>query len=201
MATILATATGVVDWITVSRALEPAGFVYKMVLVLYVHFVSLGVMNVLTGVFLASADEFTDHNLIVQDESVKVDGFVKQMLHLFEDVDIEGTGKMRWEQFCKAMTTPEVQIYLSSHQLEPTHARLIFDLLDKGSEGEIDMYEFVIGLLRLKGEAKTIDARIIQREISLLPSMLMGESYFTPRNSAHAGDMMDAQTLTKQASV
>merc|ERR1712023_154181 len=110
--------------------------------------------------------------LIIQNEMVRVDQFCDQMLGLFHELDIDHTGELDRPTFNKALQNDMVRAYLSSLQLEPTHIRLVFDLLDESGGGKISVTDFVQGMVRLKGEAKAVDARIIQREIRMLPQVM-----------------------------
>mmetsp|Transcript_120415 Transcript_120415/g.208998 ORF Transcript_120415/g.208998 Transcript_120415/m.208998 type:complete len:132 (+) Transcript_120415:1-396(+) len=131
-------------------------------------------MNVLTGVFLSSADDFFDLDLMGQCEQVKVEGFISQMLQLYNEIDLSHTGQIDWPTFSEALKNQNLRAFLASMKLEPTHIRLIFDLLDEKRSGSISMRDFVMSMVKLRGEAKAIDARIIQREISMIP-MLLGK--------------------------
>mmetsp|Transcript_111151 Transcript_111151/g.196835 ORF Transcript_111151/g.196835 Transcript_111151/m.196835 type:complete len:150 (-) Transcript_111151:44-493(-) len=133
-------------------------------------------MNVLTGVFLSSADEFIDLDLIIQNEKVRIENFCEQMLNIFKELDPNGTGLVDWQTFNRALGREDVRAYLASMDMEPTHIHLIFDLLDEDRSGEIKLDEFVMGMVRLKGGAKSIDARIIQREIGMLPQMFKDQT-------------------------
>jgi len=186
MFSLLAAVTGGVDWVAVKEPLDFAGPLYTAAFVLYVLFVTVGVMNVLTGVFLASSDEYVDRNTIVQNEQVRVDNFVAQMLELFGEVDKQHTGEIDWPRFRQAMKDPLVQSYLSAHDLEPTHGRMIFDLLDEKGIGKVNIFDWVMGMVRLKGEAKAVDVRIIQRQISMIPKMI---KYQFQAEAVHVGEV------------
>mmetsp|Transcript_43415 Transcript_43415/g.81519 ORF Transcript_43415/g.81519 Transcript_43415/m.81519 type:complete len:115 (+) Transcript_43415:3-347(+) len=110
-------------------------------------------------------------------------------MDLFDDMDLMGTGSIDWPTFQMSMKNERMQAYLSSLDLEPTHARLIFDLLDVKNDGKISMSELVMGFLRLKGEAKAIDARTIQRQISMIPKLLQLD--FKAGQAAHGTKIGD----------
>lgn len=169
MLSLLAAVTGGSDWLEIRKPLAHAGRLYAAAFVVYMLFVTVGVMNVLTGVFLNNANEFVDLSLIVHTEQTRVDSFVEQLLELFHVLDVEHTGEVDWPKFNEALQDDRVRAYFSSLELEPTHVRLIFNLLDEKGTGKITINDLVMGMVRLKGEAKAIDARIIQRELSMLP--------------------------------
>mmetsp|Transcript_35708 Transcript_35708/g.66345 ORF Transcript_35708/g.66345 Transcript_35708/m.66345 type:complete len:651 (-) Transcript_35708:102-2054(-) len=174
MLSLLASVTGGTDWLTIKQPLDHAGWVYGAAFIAYLLFVTVGVMNVLTGVFLSSADDFFDLDLMGQCEQVKVEGFISQMLQLYNEIDLSHTGQIDWPTFSEALKNQNLRAFLASMKLEPTHIRLIFDLLDEKRSGSISMRDFVMSMVKLRGEAKAIDARIIQREISMIP-MLLGK--------------------------
>lgn len=169
---LLAAVTGGVDWLEVREPLVYAGGLYTAAFLLYVLFITLGVMNVLTGVFLSSADDYKDKYAIIQNQQIKRDQFITHMLSIFKEMDTKGTGSIDWPTFFTAMRDDVVQAYLAAHHLEPSHAKILFDLLDEDNTGSINVVDWVMGMVRLKGEAKAIDARVIQRELGMLPSML-----------------------------
>mmetsp|Transcript_7155 Transcript_7155/g.12328 ORF Transcript_7155/g.12328 Transcript_7155/m.12328 type:complete len:648 (-) Transcript_7155:73-2016(-) len=176
MFSLLVAVTGGQDWMDIRKPLvDYAGFPYDEAFLLYVIFVTVGIMNVLTGVFLANANNFIDHSMIIQEEQFKIDAFVKQMLELFSEMDILRVGYFTWQTFNAAMREESVQACFAAHELEPTHCHLLFDLLDDNGNGEVSILEFVMGMLRLKGEAKCLDVRVLQREMGMLPKMLVQE--------------------------
>jgi len=100
---------------------------------------------------------------------MRVETFCEQMLELFHELDLSHSGDVDWPTFREALKRDTVRAYLASLQMEPTHIRLLFELLDEKGTGKINTEQFVLGMVRLKGEAKAIDARIVEREVSMLP--------------------------------
>lgn len=173
MLSLLAAVTGGQDWLEIKKPLDEVGVMYGAAFIVYLLFITVGVMNVLTGVFLSNSDDFFDLDLIGQRESVRVEGFIGQMLEFFGHLDLKHLGEIDWQTFRQQLQKhPNLRAYLASMKLEPTHLRLIFDLLDEKRTGKIDMVDFVMQMVKLKGEAKAIDARIIQREIGMIPMLL-----------------------------
>lgn len=172
MFTLMAAVTGGKDWVDVHNPIKKAGIMFNVAFVAYVLFVTIGVMNILTGVFLNSASEMVDYDLVVQNEQLRIESFVQQMIQIFEGICHDPRGRIDWPTFNKALLRDDMQAWLASMGLEPTHIHLVFELLDVDDSGSVNIDEFVMGLVKLKGEAKAIDARIIQREIFTIPKML-----------------------------
>lgn len=175
MYTLLAAATGGVDWLEPGRPLAKLGWGYTGVYVFYVLFVTIGVMNILTGVFIGNASCIADRDISIHKENSKLDTFVHEMIHLFNEFELDTHGSISWQAFKTYISDHKVQAYLASHDLETTHGILLFDLLDRDHSGYIDVHEFVIGMVRLKGNAKALDARIIERDVSSNLNMLERE--------------------------
>merc|ERR1712046_405026 len=67
-------------------------------------------------------------------------------------------------EFERVMSQTDVQHYLSSLDLEIHEYQLLFDLLDDG-DGVITYDEFIEGLSRLKGQARTLDLVALQLDL------------------------------------
>jgi hypothetical protein len=171
---LLVSVSGGTDWLTIMAPVTRVSWVYQVVFVFYVLFVVIGVLNVLTGVFLESAGDFRDRDLTVQAEVDNLDGFVMEMLDLFAEFHPDHDSEVTWETFENMLHLEPVEAYLSSHMVETEHAKMLFWMLDHNHSGTISIHEFVIGLLRLKGGAKTYDSRVMLQELISLKKALAG---------------------------
>merc|ERR1719199_2190920 len=87
------------------------------------------------------------------------------MLELFNEFDPHQSGTISHENFLNYIGNEAVQAYLSSHWLDTTHADMLYHLLDQGDLGEVNIHDFILGLLRLKGGAKELDVRVLLHEV------------------------------------
>lgn len=168
MFALLAAILGGADWLDILRPIAAVSQVYRLAFAFYVVFVVLGVLNILTGVFLESAKDFKDRDLVVQQEITRMDNFIGEMLDLFHEFDPHETGKISYENFSIYIADESVQAYLTSHLLDTTHADMLYHLLDRGNLGDINIHDFIHGLLRLKGAAKELDTRVLLHEVRTL---------------------------------
>lgn len=170
---LLASVTGGTDWIAVREPLNHVGQAYLFAFIIYMLFVTVGVMNVLTGVFLDSADGFTDLDLVVQNELVKVEQFVERLSECWKEIDDERAGSVDWEKYQTIMNQDvRLRMFLSSIDMDPNHVRLVFDLLDEKASGRLTLEDFVLGMAKLRGNATAIDAKTIVKQLSMLRQMV-----------------------------
>merc|ERR1719272_655998 len=87
MFSLLAAILGGADWMEILRPLRQVSEIYSITFAFYIVFTVVGVLNILTGVFLDSAKDFKDRDLIVQEEFTRMDNFVCEMLELFHEFD------------------------------------------------------------------------------------------------------------------
>lgn len=168
MFSLFAAVLGGADWLDILRPLVQISEVYKIAFAFYIFFVVVGVLNVLTVVFLDHAQDYQDHDIVVQDEISRMDSFVCEMLDFFREFDPKQTGHISYEAFATCIHDERVQAYLQSHMLDTTHADMLYLMLDTENAGAISIHDFIIGMLRLKGVAKELDAKVLLYEVQRL---------------------------------
>jgi len=143
--------TGGIDWNDLLKPLMAVSPYLGLVLVLYIAFMVIAVLNVVTGFFVDSAMcavarakdvELGDQMRAIFEKSVR-GGRASQMLS--------------WDEFRGLLEDPHMANCLHVLGIDPSEAKGLFTLLDTDSSGEIDAEEFVLGALRLKGNAKAVD--------------------------------------------
>lgn len=142
--------TGGVDWndilMPLLRDISP---LVALPFVLYISFAILAMMNVITGVFVESALSIARRS---KDAELH-----DHMRFLFLRTDKDGSGMICWEEFAEMLQDPEMAQGFQLLDIDPSEAQGLFTLLDTDCSGEIDGEEFVMGCLRLQGNAKAID--------------------------------------------
>jgi len=166
MYTLLASITGGVDWADAVRPLENVSLVYRLLYSFYMVFVVIGVLNVLTGIFVERACELSglDRDLVIQSELKRNETFLIEMKKIFEEADADGSGSVSWEEFKGYLENENVKAYLSAQQLDAFDARTLFDILNEGNGNEMNIETFVVGCQRLKGMAKSVDVVAVLQE-------------------------------------
>jgi hypothetical protein len=160
MFTLLSALLGA-DWIEMMLPLQKVSEIYRIAFGSYMFLVVVGVLNILTAVFMGHAQDFQDRDLVVQDEMDRMDSFVSEMLDLFAEFDPDHTGTLPQDLFARCMDSERVQAYFQAHQLDTSHADVLFRILDENGSGSISIQEFVLGVLRLKGVSRELDTRVL----------------------------------------
>jgi len=164
--TLLACITSGVDWNEASRPLGDISWVYELLFGFYITFVVIGVLNVLTGIFVERASELhgLDRDLVIQAELRRNESFFSEMKKIFEEADLDGSNTISWEEFRDYLKNKEVRAYLATQQLDAYDARQLFNILDLEDGQEIGIEEFIMGCARLRGLAKSVDVVALLRE-------------------------------------
>merc|ERR1719482_436565 len=105
------------------------GNLYFVVFALYVAFCLVGLLNVVTGIFVDSAvctrtqDEVVDSFLEDQKEVSEA------VRRIFREADSSESGILTYEVLLKHMETPWVKAYFSGLNIDPSEAQIIFTLM------------------------------------------------------------------------
>lgn len=154
------------DWWDIAHPILIVNDLYRYVFAFYVGFVVIGVLNVLTVVFLENATEFSDKDLVAQAQIMKDKTFVAEMREIFKDFDTRGNGTINYEEFRACLEREDLVCYLRGHDIGVGDAHTLFRLLVDDDDAEyIDAESFIHGCLQLKGPAKAIDVAVVLREI------------------------------------
>mmetsp|Transcript_84080 Transcript_84080/g.246637 ORF Transcript_84080/g.246637 Transcript_84080/m.246637 type:complete len:705 (+) Transcript_84080:116-2230(+) len=166
MYTLLASITNGVGWSDVVQPLEHISMVYRWLYTFYIVFVVIGVLNVLTGIFVERACELSgmDKDLVIQTQMKRNETFLKEMKRIFEEADADGSGTISWEEFKGYLENDTVKAYLTTQQLDAFDARTLFDVLNDGTGNEMSIEKFIVGCQRLKGMARSVDLVAVLQE-------------------------------------
>jgi len=157
------------DWLVYGsqlRRLKPTddslvGEFYFITFCFYVAFCTIGMLNVVTGIFVDSA-------VTTRTEDEVVDAFKEQMnlrrqevRRIFTEADVDGVGSLTFEQLKEQFDHPWVKAYFSGLDIDPNEAAIIFTLMDADHNGRVTIEEFIEGTMKLKGSAKSVDMLLL----------------------------------------
>lgn len=127
----------------------------------FVFFVTVAVfvvMNLVTAVIVENAFAIAkdDQEQAAKMQETQKKRELKSLSELFQEIDLDGSGKLTKKEFMTALSNPRVTHKLLLLEMAQQDLIEAWELLDDG-DGELDITEFASGLRRMKGEAKAKD--------------------------------------------
>lgn len=126
----------------------------------YIVFMTLAILNIVTGVFVEAAMKRSHHekNLFM----------INNLRELFYKLDLNRNGTIAYTDFLGHCDDPRLRTFLRDIDLDVSEAKGLFQLLDKSGCGIIDADEFLSGCLHLRGPARALDMHLLMRELIFL---------------------------------
>merc|ERR1740123_299317 len=151
--------SGGISWGELLDILESLPSIYTYIFLSFISFAIFGVVNIVTAVFIDTALQCSeaDRNTMVQEEILQKEKYAKRIVVLFQELDIDKSGVIGFDEFEKAVQDSQVVALINALGLDITDIRTLFVLLDRDRSGAIDIEEFLVGCMRLQGGAKALD--------------------------------------------
>lgn len=157
MLTLYQSVTGGVDWdIAVTPLSKEVSTFLGFVFTFYVAFILLAMMNVVTGVFTETA--------ILSAKKDKDVYMVNHVRELFNNLDLDDSGMISWNQIESQLETTEIQEYFKAIDVDVSEAQALFKLLDLNDSGVISADDFLNGCIRIRGPARALETMLLLRE-------------------------------------
>lgn len=164
--TLFMSITGGISWEVAVRPLAELDWIYVGLFNAYIIVVLFAVMNVMTGVFCQTAIQSAEqnHEEQIQEELASRKLHTSHLRRLFQEIDQNDSGHFTLNELEDYLSNEKVRAYFSSLQINVSEAWTFFKLLDADGTGSVDIDEFVDGVLRLTGTAKSLDIAIMMKE-------------------------------------
>eukprot|EP00927_Polykrikos_kofoidii_P047892 TRINITY_DN4218_c0_g1_i1.p1 TRINITY_DN4218_c0_g1~~TRINITY_DN4218_c0_g1_i1.p1 ORF type:complete len:953 (+),score=156.22 TRINITY_DN4218_c0_g1_i1:403-2859(+) len=141
------------DWsvflATVAADKGVSGTINTFLFALYVAFMILVTTNLVTGVFVESAQRLIGND--------KDEDFLRKTKLMFGVTDDDGDLEISWEEFQDLLLNAGISEFFKSCDFNESALEGLFDLLDENRSGALSMNEFVMGCMRLRGQARSVD--------------------------------------------
>mmetsp|Transcript_42854 Transcript_42854/g.92495 ORF Transcript_42854/g.92495 Transcript_42854/m.92495 type:complete len:871 (-) Transcript_42854:90-2702(-) len=183
--------SGGVNWHYIVQTLWPVNSWLAPLFISYISITVLGVMNVVTSVFVESAMRSTQHyrDLLLQEKERMKETTATHLREIFRAIDVDDSGMITMQELRDFLDDDSLQLqtYMEALEINAEDAKALFKLLDRDNSGEIDIDEFCDGCMRLRGEAKSFDINCLmyharraesnmwelQRGLDVLVTMMM----------------------------
>jgi len=170
MFTLYKAITGGLSWdvaVTPFEILDGGGTLECIVFLMYNAFTYFAVLNVVTGSFANSAlqaakykSELAVHNAVQEKRRE-----LHRIRGIFEDMDADKSGNVLVQELEAYMRGEEAQVALESVGVRYEDACLFFKQLDVDGSNEIQVDEFLDGVMRLRGNATRVDLLSLQMDV------------------------------------
>eukprot|EP00930_Biecheleria_cincta_P070519 TRINITY_DN58157_c0_g1_i1.p1 TRINITY_DN58157_c0_g1~~TRINITY_DN58157_c0_g1_i1.p1 ORF type:complete len:596 (+),score=103.18 TRINITY_DN58157_c0_g1_i1:97-1884(+) len=164
MISLYCAVTGGNDWMaygSLLRKLDPSRELYFWVFMFYVGFCVVGLLNVVTGIFVDSAVTTRTEDEVVDSFNDEMQRRSQEIKRIFHEADVDGVGSLSFNQFKEHLESPWVRAYFSGLDIDPEEATIIFTLMDTDKNGRLSVNEFIDGTMKLKGSARSVDLLLL----------------------------------------
>jgi len=131
---------------------------YGFFFTFYVAIVCFATLKVISALFIKETLTIAnrDHEAVMEERIRQKTQIIENLRQVFKDVDRSGDGRVNFEEFKLIMDEPRVHAWLANLELAVDDLDNMFQLLDNG-DGFISCDEFLQGIFRMKGGAKSMD--------------------------------------------
>eukprot|EP00811_Abedinium_folium_P034069 NODE_6983_length_1619_cov_7.542895.p1 GENE.NODE_6983_length_1619_cov_7.542895~~NODE_6983_length_1619_cov_7.542895.p1 ORF type:complete len:401 (-),score=102.28 NODE_6983_length_1619_cov_7.542895:193-1395(-) len=145
--------TGGRDWADLAVPLKNISELYHVCFGLYIVFVTLGVLNIITGFFVDGTIRVTtDAREDFIQAALEKKALATDMLSdVFGHMDKDGSGTLTLQELDESLCIEDVQRTFCALELATNEATELFNLLDYQGSGEVTIKNFIAGCLRLSG--------------------------------------------------
>jgi len=159
MASLFEGVSGGNDWGGIAEEMRSVSEELYVCFALYVVFITLGVLNIVTGFFV---DGTMQANVNAREEMLKQaqqkkNTMVQIIGELFTRMDANQSGTLSYDELETHLHEESLQEYFCVLEMEPEEAKDLFSLLDIKNTGEISITEFTNGCLKVMGAPKNLD--------------------------------------------
>eukprot|EP00428_Durinskia_dybowskii_P029043 CAMPEP_0170233322 /NCGR_PEP_ID=MMETSP0116_2-20130129/16406_1 /TAXON_ID=400756 /ORGANISM="Durinskia baltica, Strain CSIRO CS-38" /LENGTH=724 /DNA_ID=CAMNT_0010484115 /DNA_START=49 /DNA_END=2220 /DNA_ORIENTATION=- len=174
MLTLFQCVTSGVNWNDALTPLGNAGTHWVVFFIMYICFTYFAVFNVVTGVFCQSAMEGAMHDadLQVQETLRNKQLYIDRAKKLFRDLDCDHSGNITIKELEDHLNSDVMKAYLNSLEIDTNDAWTLFKLMDTDEHNVISCDDFVMGCMRLKGVARSMDIANIMYDQKMLKQRL-----------------------------
>lgn len=147
------------SWRILAEPLQEVGPITYAIFVVYLSFFVFVISNTLTSLFVENGIEFaqSDENAVIQEEMEKKGQHIRRFRRFFELIDTDRSGDITYEEFCANLSSPSLQAFATSLGIDILDAKEFFEVLSRSGEQAVDIETFVVGCIKLKGHARSLD--------------------------------------------
>uniref|UniRef100_A0A7S1F9F9 EF-hand domain-containing protein n=1 Tax=Noctiluca scintillans TaxID=2966 RepID=A0A7S1F9F9_NOCSC len=194
--TLWMSVSGGVSWWEVADGLLGVSAVYCVCMVLFVLVMVVAVMNIMTGIFVNDALLMAsmDRELVEQEQKARSNENIETLHTLFKEIDGDCTGKITLDEIQQIMDRKDVKAIFATVGLEVSNATSFFKLLDVDDSNSLEVDEFVVGCLRIRGMARAVDLQTLMYENKRVVKHIKEQQAGAAKIMSHFGQSLKKMT-------
>lgn len=163
MYSLFLAATGGEDWGERAALIAHAGYFYAVMIPVYIFINQFSVLNIVTGIFVDGAIELgkKDRSLMIEKQRISRDENREHLVALLEQVDKDGNGVISKKEFFASLDNGAVHDFMDALRIDPNNAAEVFLLMDSDGNGVVQLMEFIQGMEKIQGEARSLDIHML----------------------------------------
>jgi hypothetical protein len=169
MLTLYKATTGGDDWSLSYNAISNTGWVPSLVYLLFVAFMHIALVNIITGIFVDTALQklAPDREATALSHHKEKELAAEEMRSLWREVAERDDGYLSSDDFLRGLRGTKIPYQLEDMGLSIDNVTQFFGFLRKNSpeDGMVRISNFVHGCMRLKGSASSYDIQEMRSEM------------------------------------
>lgn len=156
------------NWIAPARVLVSGiSETWSLFFLFYRCMLGFALLAVISAVFIHETMKIanTDDELAVFLAQRETELYATKIKQAFLELDDSGDGFVNWEELGQIMEDDIMKHWLKSMQIDTSQVQNLFTLLDDG-DGRISYQEFMTGIQKVKGNAKSIDVVMVLKVLN-----------------------------------
>merc|ERR1712151_1037073 len=116
-------------------------------------------MNTVTSLFVDATMQYSanDEDAQIQDQLQSKQTYIAKLEQLFESIDGDGTAEVSHDEFILNLSQPHMMGFAESLGIPIVDLEQFFNILSVNGTKSLDLNTFVVGCIKLRGMAKSMD--------------------------------------------
>lgn len=167
--------TGGEVWGKFADTLYDLHWFYFTLFNVYIALVVFGMLNTMTGIFVDASimSRQQQREQQAQTERTILNDISRHLREVFRQADGHRAVDLTQEEVGLLVADERMQLYLGHLRVDASDTERLFGLLDVDRKGTIELEEFVQGLMRLKGEASSLDMLQLFKRLDCIDRQLL----------------------------
>jgi len=146
------------DWSQFAEPLAPVGPLYIGLWIAYIGFMTFGMLNVITGIFVQNvAMSEQDKNVAQADQLAKQDQLRRAIGKVFSEHDTDHNGFLSEHEFDRILDDRKALAEFAALGIQTRRLKPMFSALDKKKYGRVSLEEIIEGCFDLQAEVKAFE--------------------------------------------